>query len=52
MFFIFLLQQVNSFLAEKNICGILCELLNKDYYCIIKIIIIIIIIIINFLEIC
>ena len=32
MFFIFLFKQVNSFLAEKNICVILCELLNKDYY--------------------
>ena len=32
MFFIVLLKQVNSFLTEKNICVILCELLNKDYY--------------------
>ena len=32
MFFIFLLKLVNSFLAEKNICVILCELLDKDYY--------------------
>ena len=47
MFFIFLLKQVNSFLAEKNICVILCELLNKDYYYLLFIIIIIIIIIIK-----
>ena len=30
MFSIFLLKQVNSFLADKNICVILCEFLNNN----------------------
>ena len=29
MFSTFLLKQVNSFLADKNTCVILCEFLNK-----------------------
>ena len=41
MFSIFSLKQVNSFLADKNSCVILCEFLNKIimivtiyyYYC-------------------